>query len=216
MDNVPTPIKRSPEDISASSRRRLLLSGLGKGAAVVAATVPIQTLAATVSLTPTGKGGIAGGFRCTVSGQMSGVHSKETTTPVCNGKSPGWWGQTDDGKTPRRTWPPGSNPIEVYSIKFPSPVLGNVPAVAQVSILGLGNYKPGVPAHAPSLFEVMNLPAYANTTTRHWIGAWLNGLSGANNFPYTGPEILAFYQLADGDTRKTNAYLLITNYLEML
>lgn len=188
--------------IEAVARRRMLLSSLGKGATVLAVTVPIQTLAAQVSLTPTGKGGVAGGFRCTISGQMSGVHSNETIKAICNGRSPGWWGQTDDGKVPRRTWP-YSTPSEIYSNKFPTPALTAVPKVGTVL------------SHAPSLFEVMNLPAYANSQTRHWIGAWLNGLNGSNNFPYTGAEILDFYNSPDA-TIKNNAYLLITNYLEML
>jgi hypothetical protein len=190
----------------ALARRQMLVKGLSKGAVVFAAAVPIQTLAAQVSLTPTGKGGIAGGFRCTISGQMSGVHSKETIQATCNGRAPDKWGVAGN-------WPTGAIPGEAYKVKFPSPRLSKVVVPASGT--------PGKPdyvaesKHVPSLFEVMSLSTYAGSQTSHWIGAWLNGLSGANNFPYTGDEILAFYNSTNATT-KNNAYLLITNYLEML
>lgn len=62
----------------ALKRRKLLVKGLGRGAAVVAASVPIKTLAQpTIRL-------------CTVSGVQSNVGSGRTggTTATCKGNSP--------------------------------------------------------------------------------------------------------------------------------
>ena len=87
-------IAQEPMSAEATARRLVLLKGLGRGAAVLAASVPIQTLATQSVLTPGGQ------HQCTVSGMHSGVHSTTTTTLVCGGYSPGWWGQSDDGINP--------------------------------------------------------------------------------------------------------------------
>lgn len=191
---------RAVEVISSTAleRRRLLLKGLGKGSAVLAATVPIATLAtaSTLSVTPSGKGGAPAGLRCTLSGIMSGVHSQETVTAQCGGYSPGWWGQHyGNGKNksttvPSRPWP--TNPNQLYNAVFTIP-------------------EPGLPSGL-TLFQVMGDPTYSETQTRHWIGAWLNALGGHFNFPYTSAEILGFYFGSDPD--RASAYSLITTYLE--
>lgn len=151
----------------ALARRQMLLRGLGKGSAVLAATVPLQTLAGQSLLTFDGK------HQCSVSGMHSGVHSATpTNTPVCGGYSPGWWRQSDDGLTPRRTWPLLPNGW-TYNTKCS--------AVFSKSTLS-GN---------PTLFQVMR--NYQNTDEFHWICAWLNALSQSFNFPYTGQQVLDFY-----------------------
>ena len=152
----------------ALARRQMLLKGLGKGSVVLAATVPLQTLAGQSLLTFDGK------HQCSVSGMHSGVHSATpTNTPVCGGYSPGWWKQVNDaGTAPRRTWP-----------LLPNGWTYNTKCSAVFSLHPLsGN---------PTLFEVMrNFP---NTDEYHWICAWLNALSQSFNFPYTGQEVLDFY-----------------------
>lgn len=68
-----------------------------------------------------------------------------------------------------------------------------------------------------SLFDVMRIPSYSSTKTRHWIGAYLNGLvGGAPNFPfpYSGMEVMGFYNLPLGDAKRDKFYELVTTYLE--
>src|SRR5437867_1070846 len=77
-------------EISASgahrslSRRRILLKGIGKGSAILAAAAPIKTLASTPSVT-------ANGQICTISGVQSAVHSQQTHLPTCAGKKPSFY-----------------------------------------------------------------------------------------------------------------------------
>lgn len=181
------------------ARRHMLLKSLGKGSAVLAASVPIQTLAqSSVLLTPNG-------LRCSVSGMQSSVHSNPTAGTTCGGYSPGWWGQADtvtqNGQTlrvPRRSWAP-VNPDASVTGTFTQ----------------TGTDDPGVDFSGKTLFNVMDEPAFASTKTRHWIGAYLNGYyQSANHFPYTAEEILSFYDLASNDANRAAAYTLITTYLE--
>jgi len=157
----------------ALARRQMLLKGLGKGSAVLAATVPLQTLAGQSLLTFDGK------HQCSVSGMHSGVHSATpSNTPICGGYSPGWWRQSDDGLTPRRTWP-----------NLPNGWTYNTKCSAVFSKRTLsGN---------PTLFQVMR--NYQNTDEFHWICAWLNALSHSFNFPYTGQEVINFYNSPSSD-----------------
>jgi hypothetical protein len=159
----------SPE---AVARRRVLLRGVGKGAAVLAATVPLQTLAGQSLLTFDGK------HQCSVSGMHSGVHSATpTNTPTCGGYSPGWWGQVENGsnpRKPRRTWP-----------TLPNSWTHNTKCSTVFTKQALSDN--------PTLFQVMDNPAYADTDERHWICAWLNALSYSWNFPYTGQQVLDYY-----------------------
>lgn len=84
---------------AAVARRRILLKGVGKGAAVLAATVPIQTLANQSLLT------FDGLHQCTVSGMKSGVHSTTPgTTPLCGGFSILHW-----SNLPTNQWPGGTS-----------------------------------------------------------------------------------------------------------
>ncbi len=189
----------------AIARRHMLLKSLSKGSAVVAvAAVPIQTLATNTSLLTPGVAGGTAGMRCSVSGMQSGVHSKETTTAVtCGGYSPGWWGQVQIGsnpRAPRRSWSPA----------IPT-------ALCTGTFTKTGTDDPGVSFANKTLFNVMDESGFANTKTRHWIGAWLNGLTGGPTgfpFPYTGPEILSLYNSSD-PIKRANAYKLITVYLEV-
>ena len=168
----------------ALARRSLLLKGLGRGSAVLAATVPLQTLAGQSLLTYDGK------HQCSVSGMHSGVHSATPTdTPICGGYSPGWWRQSDDGIKPRRTWPllPNSWTYNTKcSVVFSKRVLS-------------GN---------PSLFQVMR--DYSNTDEFHWICAWLNALSHSFNFPYTGQEVIDFYN----SSSSADALAFFKTYME--
>lgn len=83
---------------AAIARRRILLKGVGKGAAVLAATVPIQTLAGQSLLT------FDGTHACVVSGIGSGVHSTTPgNTQRCAGFNITYW------RTLKQTdWPTGT------------------------------------------------------------------------------------------------------------
>lgn len=83
---------------AAAARRRVLLKGARKGATVLAAAVPIQTLAGQSLLTFDGK------HQCSVSGMQSGVHSATPlSTPVCGGYSISYWGAGSGN--PTNAWP---------------------------------------------------------------------------------------------------------------
>ncbi|WP_157979415.1 hypothetical protein [Rhodoferax ferrireducens] len=184
--------KPDTPSFGAIARRRILLQGVGKGAAVLAATVPIQTLAGQSLLTFDGK------HQCSVSGMTSGVHSKTpTNTPVCGGYSPGWWGQsmTVSGKlVPKRTWP-ALPKFWTYKTKCST-------VFTKRTLTG-----------NPTLFEVMNPPNFANTDEFHWICAWLNALSTSFNFPYTGQQVLDFYN-STSSTVYEDALAFFKTYME--
>ena len=74
--------------MTAVARRKMLLTSLGRGSAVVAvAALPLKALAALPTITSiNGPGGAP--VRCTISGAQSGVHSKETITATCAGRKP--------------------------------------------------------------------------------------------------------------------------------
>jgi hypothetical protein len=189
---------------NAMERRRLLLKVLGKGSAVLAATIPITTLAqSTTLLTPLGKDGALAGLRCSVSGMQSGVHSRETGAAVtCGGYSPGWWGQVADSKaeganrTPRRTWPIPYT--ELCTNRFTKTATDDS----------------GVVFTGKTLFNVMDDSNFANTKTRHWIGAFLNASGGYPSFPYTAQQILDCYNRVAGAPNRDAMYVLIITYLE--
>lgn len=190
----------------------MILKGIGKGSTLLAAALPLKTLAAssTLLVTPTGKNGAPAGLRCSVSGMQSGVHSRETgTVTTCGGYSPGWWGQREkdddrsdecsDSSKPRRTWPvsPSLNCLTIFT--------------------QAGSDDPGVDFSGKTLFQVMSDSRYARTKTRHWIGAWLNGLSGgptATPYPYSGDEVLAYYK-GTLMSQRAAMYSLIVTYLEI-
>lgn len=173
------------------ARRRMLLKGLGKGAAVLAAAVPLKTLATQSSTcTHPGNNG-APVIRCGISGMQSGIGSRQTYT-VCEGYSPGWWKQTDDGVTPRRTWP------SYNGSPTPNLIVKNIFTKS---------------TETATLFQKMkNGP---NDDTWHWICAWLNALSGGpkGNFPYTGSEVLAFYN-GTGPYTAAAALTFFKTYME--
>lgn len=205
---------RSPEPSSelspeANARRLMMLKGLGRGSAVVsAAALPLSALSqgSTLLLTPTGKGGEAAGLRCSVSGMQSQVANSRVPSDArtCGGYSPGWWGQetqTNGKVVPRRTWP-----ID-YKTK-----------VSQL-FTRCASDDPGMSSmftNGVTLFDVMRDPKFASTKTRHWIGAYLNGLAGGVPgfpFPYSGTEVMKFYNTMD--QKRDQFYALVVTYLEI-
>lgn len=159
-----------PLSSTALARRHLLLKGVGKGALLAAAAVPIQTLAGTGMLTGAGKDGQPA-VRCSVSGMQSGIHSAAPSPGTCGGKSPGWWKQSP--QQPHAHWPASVNPDAAITTVCSRSTL-------QVS---------GSPA---TLWQVAS--DFPNSDEVHWVCAWLNATVGAYNFPYTPAEVIALYQ----------------------
>ena len=191
--------KLSPE---AASRRLIMLKGLGKGTAVVtAAALPLSTLAQGSTLLVTGTvGGGAPVYRCSVSGMQSSVTSSNMPNGaiVCGGYSPEWWGEGEGG-VPIRTWP--------IDYKASCQDLFRKCTVEDSN----------KSFTSKSLFDVMRIPSYSSTKTRHWIGAYLNAfVRGAPNFPfpYDPVEVMDFYKLPIGDAKREKFYELVTTYLE--
>ena len=161
-DNQSSPVAHDPV-----SRRRLLMSGISGGAALLAAASPIKALAGTSTCSTQ---------QCSISGMKSANHSfkpGECAAP-CGGYSPGWWGQRwDRNKSrPARTWPI-DHKILVKSLLRHSNVSNSL-----------------------SLFELMaNRQRYASYAERHWICAYLNSFAPppGYKFPYTPQEVLDFY-----------------------
>lgn len=177
---------------SAIARRHLLLKGLGRGAAVLTTAVPLQTLAAQSVFTNPGRNG-APVVRCGISGMTSGVHSADTTTTVCSGYSPDYY-QT------RLNWPSNTNP-DATCVSLLSRCTLTMPSSSG--------------AKPATLLEVM--VNYPDSAEFHWIGAWLNGMGGALpswNFPFTGQQILDFYN-GIGPYTADAALNFIKTYLEI-
>lgn len=138
------------------ARRRLLLSGLGKGAAVIGAAVPLQTLASSVLVCngSSGKNGL-----CTVSGFQSAMHSFGGGGTVTQVQARGWsaakWGEGQTfNEGPANPWPIPEDTL------FRSVFGGNSTA---------------------TLYEVVQ----TNTTNAHWVAAYLNGIKYyPTSFPY--------------------------------
>ncbi|MDP3168428.1 MAG: hypothetical protein Q8N06_23615 [Hydrogenophaga sp.] len=205
-ENTPSQLPKGARQLSpeASARRLIMLRGLGKGSAVVtAAALPLSTLAQGSTLLVTGTvGGGAPVYRCSISGMQSNVTSSNMPgdAKVCGGYSPGWWGQKD-GYKPRRPWP-----IDYKTI-------------SNTLFTRYASDDPGY-AHlftaSTTLFDVMRSSSFSPTKTRHWIGAYLNGLSGGAPgfpFPYSGPEVMSFYNSSD-TVKRNKFYELVVTYLE--
>ena len=154
---------------AAVARRRALLKGIGKGTALLAATVPLQTLASQSVLTVTVDGQV-----CSISGAQSGVHSATPSgTPTCLGHNP-------DRYKLRENFPAPTNPDALITSVFPGCTL---------------TMSPGSP---PTLLEVMNMtpsPAEAHWLAA-WLNA-MGGAPSDWFYPYTGVEIQGFYAAND-------------------
>lgn len=179
------------------NRRRELLLGAAKGSGILlAGATPVKALAS--GTTCTSPKAPAPQIRCGISGMASGIGSKDTIHMVCEGYSPGWWGQEDDNKP--KHWPAGCDYREKYDVKFGKETLrrhdGSVPTLFQVMKGSRHNH-------------------FSSTDTFHWICAYLNALSGGpiGNFPYTAAEVLEFYN-GTGKYSYDQALTFFKTYME--
>ena len=194
-------IKAEALNSAALARRHMLLKGLGKGTAVLAASVPLQTLASQSVFTYDGPG-TATQIRCGVSGMTSGIHSRDVTTNQCYGFSPGYYHK-------REHFPKSTNADALITVVFPTCNL--LVGVCTTNGNKTACKKNDVPdsTKVPSLLEVMNMTPRPDEF--HWLAAWLNAQpdSPAVQYPYTGAEIQAFYASKDA-----SAFEFIKKYME--
>jgi hypothetical protein len=178
----------------AMARRRMLLKSLGKGSAVVAAAAAgsIHTLAGATTLTYT-----ASGSRCSISGTISGIHSKDTGTSTCAGKNPLFY------KT-KSNWPPSSN--DNYSVDGTSITFSRTSAFN--SVFGGSDTTP-----LKSILYVVTTSSVSVEAV--WVTALLNALpgSGAQNFPYTAKKVIDLYK---SSADNPGAYTFFKDYMQTL
>ena len=197
-DTGVAPIGNMPAQ--ALARRKMLLTSLGKGAAVVGAVaVPMQSLAAIGSLSLT-----ANGKRCTISGAMSAVHSNETITAVCSGRRPSFYSVVTN-------WPrynAGSNPLATNPITGSGGGITFNKDTTFNSLFGSGS--------ALSLIDLLFTAPTSDFA--HWATALLNGTDlsaagNATNFPYTAQQVIDLY---NNPARSADALSFFTNFMETI
>lgn len=197
-------------DLSSSviDRRRMLLKRLGKGAVIVVATVPIQTLAATTLMN--------NGKICSISGMQSGVHSRAPTTDTCQSKSPGFYHIPQNAGN----WPTAANKDAACTTVCSWSTLqtyvctkkeNNVTTVYRSAKNDSGT-KNGCTTTCASpipstLADVMDF--HQSSAEYHWIAAWLNALNPNLKFPYNPSEVIAFAKI-----QNPAAYNFFTTYME--
>lgn len=209
---------------AAVARRRMLLKGLGKGSAVLAAAVPLQTLASQSVFTNPGKDG-ALAIRCGISGMTSGIHSRDTVTTVCTGYSPGYyknhaWPADINRDAPCTTVCKDSQ-LKTYVCTETKTHQGTTTTTtfrSGTDVTNSNNGKTCKPVAVPStLFDVIDF--HESSDEYHWICAWLNGMGGAPaswNFPYTGAQVIAFYNgTGPGGHTKAQALAFFRTYMEI-
>ena len=173
--------------VSVVARRRMLLASLGRGSAVVAAAaLPLKALAATPTVTSINGIGLGAPVRCTISGAMSGVHSKETITATCAGRKPSSYG------------PP--------TVSIPAPWPGSVNKSAPFNAVFTSS-------ETSTLINIIQ--TNSGSDNAYWIAAYLNAQttgSPASNFPYTPPEVVALFN----GPRKLDALAFFKTYMSTL
>jgi hypothetical protein len=161
---------------AAVARRRMLLKGVGKGVAVMAATVPIQTLATQPFLTKDGQ------HQCTVSGAMSGVHSTTpNSTPTCRGNTPTFYQTLSN-------WPNYKSSNQSISPKLKVGSTNVDETTPFATVFGGGS--------ATTLFSLLTSTPASDEAV--WVTALLNAFKNpvGFNFPYTSAQVVAYYSSA--------------------
>lgn len=188
---VPADFRPAPTTSATrvASRRHVLLKGIGKGSAILAATVPIKTLASIPSVT-------ANGQICTVSGTQSAAHSQATQLPTCGGLSPGYYMKIEH-------WPyySSSNQNPTYTVG--SKTFNS--STTFYSVFGGGM--------TTGMLEIMNTEPH-NNAEFHWIAALLNAIKAPPGyvFPYAPQEVLDLYNSA----QQAAALQFFSGYMETL
>ena len=172
-----------PSDHAASpspellARRRVLLKALGKGSAVIAAAVPLQTLATSTVLTNSG-------HLCAQSGAISTVRSVTAGIPKCSGyghvtycdKSK-WPGATSSGGVWSASANCGGKTVHTGSTCKFSDVFGSGTSM--------------------SCYELLCDTSATYAQEKVWVSALLNAkkfeTTASLNYPYTCSEVLGHF-----------------------
>ena len=182
---VPADIPLAPT--TSASRRYMLLKGIGRGSAILAAAVPIKTLASIPSVT-------ANGQICTISGTQSAAHSQATQLPTCGGQSPGYYMSIAH-------WPNYSN-----TNTNPKYAVGNKTFNSSTTFYAVfgGGMNTG-------MLTIMQTAPH-NNAEFHWIAALLNAIKAPPGyvFPYSAQEVLNLYNSA----QQTAALQFFEGYME--
>lgn len=182
---------KTPAPSSHAERRRLLLKGLGKGTAVVAAVSPIKSMAYTAALTGTG------GKICSISGVQSGAHSKTTITAICGGRNVAYY----QDNLPH--WPGYSAGPPAHA-SFSNGATSFNELATFASVFGGGSSTP--------VFNIVrDSPA---SDEAHWVVALLNANVTKVGYvaPYSPAEVKAFY----GGSQPAAALAFFQGYMETL
>ena len=135
----------------------------------------------------------------------SGVHSAVTDVAYCGGYSPGYYGQSvdKDGKIPKR-WP--STLEHGWTYKTPCKTVFPGSTIKNDD----GSY--------PSLFQVMSPKDksgdFSNTDEFHWVCAWLNAITNSFNFPYSGDQVIGFWNAGKSSDTYKDALTFFKTYME--
>lgn len=188
----------SPPDagLASAARRRALLKGLGKGAALAGSAVPLSSLAT---------GGDRPGMRlkktdnkyyyCSVSGNASIMLSGGPSNPPdCWGKKCSYYKKDVYGKYP--TWPKniyGSSVCIVGST-------GYAPTTRFIDMFGSGP--------TTSIGDCVSKSTPDDYS--HWVAALLNAQQFAGSFPYSTTEVMALYK---DSTKRGAAISFFKNYM---
>lgn len=204
-ETTPAGAHRDPRRHSAA-RRKAILKGLGKTAAIAGAAAPLSSLAgARLRFDKAGQN-----MHCSVSGQMSVLMSGAVTSiPVCMGLLPSKYRYVNGGGNPtawngqqnniaKANWPewPGTTNAFVTGINGTA----FTPAATFAQVFGSGSStKIGL------LVEGQGLADEAQ-----WVAALLNAQRFPAKFPHTNAEVIAQY----GDvSRRASALALYQTYV---
>jgi len=174
-DKDPGPSAPPEQGLVSTTRRRALLKGMSKGAALAGAAMPLRSLATGdkpgMRLPKDGKV-----YLCSVSGNASILHSAVSLNTTCSGKSCAYYKSDTSGKRP--TWPKDAT-------NQPICIVGSVthsPSKTFFQVFGGGSQK--------SIGWLVDQAGDEG----HWVTAMLNATIMTPSFPYSTAEVLNLYQ----------------------
>lgn len=187
----------NPTPLKSPARRRALLKGVGKGAAMAAAAgAPLAALAVNAPPKPvvTLKPSEFGPTLCSLSGWQS-VQSAQMSRSLTSGGNPTCSGAANSFWAIESNW--SGALAQEKGVDYTVRVIGGAPAHKRAN------------GTAFTLLEVMGTPPNnrqpASNTVKMWVGAWLNakafelGLHGhvIENFPFSSQQIAQASMVGD-------------------
>lgn len=199
--NPTKPGSDSVNDASSPARRRALLKGLGKTAAIAGAAMPLRSLAGSgrMRLKKTDNKN----YNCSVSGNMSVMLSTGADAlPQCSGKPPSHYcsnnGRCDNDDKARWTnwWNDGASAV---CYKNTARTLYCRPTTSFNSVFGSGP--------STMIGALCNLAIPTEET--HWVTALLNSNVRETTFPHSPEQVIALY----GSSNRAAAYAFFKDWM---